>query len=271
MYKGILNRKTTKSTIISLIIVSLIYIFFFTSKFTLPNPITTKSETTKLGEKYSYSDNRSYTLLSCEYSKKNKELELVLDLENNSYDNVNGYYYAATVLGASNKVEIEEVLNEQLLAVYRIKNLKDFDEVTFMLAPKIDDIDSVTDEDTAFITLNKYNVENVDYITSKDKEDYLLIRLEKGIENYEKKIKKLQKEIDELVEQKYSLISDNRELEGNKKYLTEDEITNAQNKQQENKNMIKDIEVNIKNKNYELEELTTKYNEAKLKIENLKK
>lgn len=271
MYKKILNRKTTKNTIILLIIVSLIYLFFFTSKIIIPDPITEKSDTTKIGEKYSYSDNRSFSLLSCEYSKENKEMEIILDLENNSYDNHNGYYYAAEVLGASNNIEIEEVVNEQLLAVYKIKNLKSFDEVIFMLAPKIEQLDSITDEDTAFIILNKYNVKNVDYIGLKNKEDYLLLRLEKGIENYKKSIKDLKKEIEELEEQEITLISDNEELESNKKYLTEDEIIDAEYKQYENENLIKDIELDIQNKNYDLEELIIKYNDAQLKIKNLQK
>lgn len=271
MNKIIQNKKTTKSTIILIVIVSLIYLFFFTSKFTLPNPITNKSDTTKIGEKYSYGDNRNFTLLSCEYSKENREMEIILDLENNSYDISNEYYYAATVLGASNNIEIEEILNEQLLAVYKIKKLKNFDEVTFMLAPKSKDINSVTDEDTAFIILNKHNVSKVDNIFFKNKEDYLLIRLEKGIENYKNRISKLKNKITKLENQKNNVILENEELENNKKYLTEDEIVSAKNKQLDNQNLIKEIETNIKNNHYELEELTKKYNEAQIKIKNLKK
>ena len=102
---------------------------------------------TALGVEEEYTENRSVTLVSAEYSKDQEIMEIVLNLKNNNYDNVDTYYYALTAMNEkSSKIKIKEIFNEDLFTVIRLEGVKkNYREIEFMLAPKVGDINEIND------------------------------------------------------------------------------------------------------------------------------
>ena len=64
-----LKREKARTPIYIVIGVLIIYAFLFTSKLTIPQPITSEKDVTALGVEEEYTENRSVTLVSAEYSK----------------------------------------------------------------------------------------------------------------------------------------------------------------------------------------------------------
>lgn len=269
--KKILSRKSINTTIIVFICIILIYIFFFTSKWLLPANITSESSTPQIGKEIQFGNDREYNLISVAYSKEDQEMEIVMSLTNNSYDNVNEYYTAVNVLGGSSKkVEIKEIMNQSLLTVFRIENLKSFDEITFMLAPKIADINEVKDEDTAFIALNKYNITEVSHIKDKSKEEYMTDRLEMMIADFKSKIETEENKLDELNNKVKSLEKENEDYSKNEKFLTSEEQTEARIKIETNKQNIETTKTEIANQQKIINQLKVELEESENRLEALK-
>ena len=60
------EKKKARTLIYIVIGVLIIYAFFFTSKLTIPQPITSEKDVTALGVEEEYTENRSVTLVSAE-------------------------------------------------------------------------------------------------------------------------------------------------------------------------------------------------------------
>jgi hypothetical protein len=235
------NARTTRIFLLVLIIG---YLFFFTSNATIPDKITSKEDTTKVGSVDEYMDGRTCELLSATYDKDQQTMEVIVHLTNSTYDGVDSYYIAETLNNGSNtNLVTNEVLDDPLMTVIRISNLKPhYREMKLMIAPKLASISKIKDSQTAFITLNKYNVKNAPIDLTKTKQDYLIERLQTVLDSYQKKFNSLMKEDNNLEEKIENATKQNEQLEKNKLYMSSKEIDDANNTISENEQTIKQLQ-----------------------------
>lgn len=235
------NARTTRIFLLVLIIG---YLFFFTSNMTIPDKITSKEETTKINEVNEYMDGRSCQLLSATYDREQETMEVIVHLTNNTYDGVDSYYIAEKLNNGSTKnLVTREVLDDPLMTVIRISNLKPhYREMQLMIAPKLTSIDKVKDSQTAFITLNKYNVTQGSIDLNKTKQDYLAERLQTVLDSYQKEFNDLTRKDNDLEQQIENAKKQNEDLEKNKLYMSSKEIDNANSQIADNEQTIKDLQ-----------------------------
>lgn len=235
------NARTTRVFLLVLIIG---YLFFFTSNMTIPDKITSKEETTKINEVNEYMDGRSCQLLSATYDREQETMEVIVHLTNNTYDGIDSYYIAEKLNNGSTKnLVTREVLDDPLMTVIRISNLKPhYREMQLMIAPKLTSIDKVKDSQTAFITLNKYNVTQGSIDLNKTKQDYLAERLQTVLDSYQKEFNDLTRKDNDLEQQIENAKKQNEDLEKNKLYMSSKEIDNANNQIADNEQTINDLQ-----------------------------
>ena len=235
------NARTTRIFLLVLIIG---YLFFFTSNMTIPDKITSKEDTTKLNEVNEYMDGRSCQLLSATYDRDQETMEVIVHLTNNTYDGIDSYYIAEKLNNGSTKnLVTREVLDDPLMTVIRISNLKPhYREMQLMIAPKLTPIDKVKDSQTAFITLNKYNVTQGSINLNKTKQDYLAERLQTVLDSYQKEFNDLTRKDNDLEQQIENAKKQNEDLEKNKLYMSSKEIDNANNQIADNEQTINDLQ-----------------------------
>lgn len=262
------ERKKSRMPIYMSIVVLIIYAFFFTSKLTIPQPISSKEQVTELGYAEEFAENRTVTLVSAEYSKEQKILELVLNFKNKNYDNVNDYFYSLTSTNADPAdIKIDEIFNEDLFTVIRLSNVKkNYREIEFLLAPRIGEISDVTDDMTASIILNKYNVTLVDRIdTSKSREDYLKERLARLVDQLEKNLKRQEKKLEKLNDQKTAFKVEINNSQKEQKYMTAEEIAESNTRNEENQERILQVEEDIRKQESKIAKTKKEIEDAKAK------
>lgn len=261
------NQKSKRYIVIA-IVIFVIYVFFFTSKLIIPDPITDKNLVTKFGKETDFAENRTYTLISAQYSEEQKMMEVVLSLNNKNYDKIDDYFYAITSTGANTKkITINEIYNEELFTVIRLENVpKKYGEINLMFAPKTTSLEDVTDEQTGSIIINKYNISNVDNIDlNKTKSGYLKERLDGMITSLENRLDKQQNRLDELKTKAAALQEDIDSFESDKKYMTNDEINNKQEIVLQNQTDIKEINAEISKQESKIKATKVKIKDAKTK------
>lgn len=211
-----------KRNIFIILSITLIYAALFTSKLWLFPPL---EKATKVGEHTSYYLDREVSLVAATYDSDKEKMEVVLNLENNSLDNIDEYYYAYTVQGQkASKVKLKEVYNEKLFTVIEFDNLKNgYRELKLLIAPKIVKIDKVTDSMTATIVLNKNNVKQKSLKNKKTKKDFLKLKLESNITNQKVLVKKSEKDIAKIEEEIKAIDKTKSNYDKDKKYLSDDE------------------------------------------------
>lgn len=262
------EKKKARTPIYIVIGVLIIYAFFFTSKLTIPQPITSEKDVTALGVEEEYTENRSVTLVSAEYSKDQEIMEIVLNLKNNNYDNVDTYYYALTVMNEkSSKIKIKEIFNEDLFTVIRLEGVKkNYREIEFMLAPKVGDINEISDEMTATVILNKYNVDTVNRInTSKTKTDYLQERLVGMVDQLKDRLERQEDKLQQLKTKKSSLEKEITDSEKEQKYMTAEEVQEMTERNQSNQDTILETDELIKKQQKKIEKTQREIKDAKEK------
>lgn len=234
--RGKYKNVTYKQKVVGIFIcVLLTYGFFFTSKLTLGYDIASKNLTTKIGVEEVFGYNKKYQLLFANYSKEDKKLELGLSISSSSIDTTDYYFYYkkdGKLMGDEN---VKKKFSKQELYIYEIENLSSFDEIEIFLAGNDKKVEEVTDEDTAFIKINKYNLKKEEHIAVKSDEDYLKIRLniiKKSLLSDKKSIEEKIKAIDVKLK---NIKEAEMEFEKNKSLLTVDEKIREENKQMENK------------------------------------
>lgn len=262
------KKKKARTPIYIVIGVLIIYAFFFTSKLTIPQPITSEKDVTALGVEEEYTENRSVTLVSAEYSKDQEIMEIVLNLKNNNYDNVDMYYYALTAMNEkSSKIKIKEIFNEDLFTVIRLEGVKkNYREIEFMLAPKVGDINEISDEMTATVILNKYNVDTVNRInTSKTKTDYLQERLVGMVDQLKDRLERQEDKLQQLKTKKSSLEKEITDSEKEQKYMTAEEVQEMTERNQSNQDTILETDELIKKQQKKIEKTQREIKDAKEK------
>lgn len=223
LYRG---KDPNRKLIIWAIVVGAIYLFFFTSRLILSEPISSAVETTEIGKNVQYGEQRAFRLLEAVYSPADECMEIVLELSNGAYDNVNEYYYAAEIInGNSSDLDIQEVYNEDLLTVLRVFNVPErYKELALYLAPRTVAQRDVTDEMTGTVILNERNVISGKIEFNKTESAYLEERLSVIIKAQEKELKQAEKEKSKIKTQISVVENARAELEKNRAYMTDSEI-----------------------------------------------
>lgn len=251
-------------------IVALIYICFFTSKLWIPPELTSKENVTSLGKEIQYcSEERTYKVVSATYDEGQQEFEIVMQLGNRSYDGISDYYYDFDLMGATKRhTVIKEILNDSLVTVVRIYNIKDFREMSFYIAPKLsDDISDITDEQTAFLTFNKYNITYGSIDDNKTADEYLKDRVQAIYEDYLKDEEKEKAKINKLTAEVDAIKEDSIKLAESMEYMTIEEQIYAEQQLDSNDGKVAELQKQIETEKGKLERLQQKIKNAKQKIE----
>lgn len=268
LYKYDKHKKLILGTIVAMLI---ILIFFFSSNLLLPAKLVKPGEVTKIGTEYEFDYLRNFTVYEMSYSKSQQMIEVVMEFANENYDGIDDYYYALSLSGANSKgVRIDESVHDSLITVIRIYGVTSFDEAQLLFAPKYGRLEDATDAQTGIITMNKYNLRQVDKIDSdKSKVAYLIQRIDIIIEKLEKKVNKERDKLKALKAQIENLKNENIELEENKAYLTSDELATVDEKILKNKETINTTNEAIRQKKRKIEELQKELYETKSKKDEL--
>ena len=263
------KQKKRKSKYYLIGAVVIIYCFFFLSSLILPAQRTDKADTTPVGEPVPFAENRTVTLVDAKYSKEQELMEIVLHFTNQNYDNVNEYYYALTLAGASTKgMKVEEIYNEDLFTVLRVKDVPPkYTEMTILFAPKVVDETDITDEITGTVTLNKFNVTSATIELNKARTAYLAERMNLVIANYEKQLSRQKNKLEELQQMEAAIISENEEFEKNKKYMTDQEISEKELVIIEKQDTLVEVREDIATQKAKIQNTQDKIDESKKKLE----
>jgi hypothetical protein len=243
------------------------YSFFFSSKLLYAAPITPKEEVTVPGRIVEYQPGRSYALISSEYSEKERRMELLLEISNSASDGVNEYYLSADLIGGNVRgLDIKEIYSTPIITVIRIGNLKPFEEMYFLFAPKTKKIEEVSEAETAVLTLNKYNIKYVDTIKDKTENEYQIDRLSSVILKYESQKTALEKRAESLAENKANLLAENAALASELSLLLPEERLRAEQKITSNNEAIAGFEEEIAERNESANRISAEIAEAEKRM-----
>lgn len=261
----------SKKYITVLIVISLIFVAFFTSKLYLPPKVS--EEESSINKKIEFSNDREVTVLSAVYDKEAKQVELMFVFNNGAGDGVNDYYYAIDGMGypgfSSSKIEIKEILDDPLCTVVVLDNVRFFKELDFYLAPKLSsDIGKIKDEDTATLVFTKNNL-TTGRIYNNSREEYITDRLDISINTLEKKIAYHEKKIDSYNKKIINLQKENDNLKESLKMITGEEYNTAVDNISTNKSNISDYEESIIKCNIYIEDYQAQIEQLKENKENL--
>ena len=243
------------------------------SRLYLPNKLTSEGGVSRLYEKILFSENRSAEIQSLIYDKEQGIIEIMMLVNNKNSDGIDDYYYATSGVGnvffKNRKVEIEEVINNTLCLVIRLHHVKGFDEIEFLMAPKITALSETKDSDTLSVIINKYNLTEGIIDTKKTEKDYLIDRLAFSIQNIQNEISEKESKAEELSGTKAALENENVEIEKSKTYLTGSEIEEADGKISDNLSAIESIDTELSKIQEELLKLEKNLEEARITQEKI--
>jgi len=235
---GLTRSRGKLTAIVVVIVLVCAFGFFFSSKLWMPTSVSITGDVARSGEEMEYADGRKATFISATFSPDQKLIEIILQLENTTLDGVDAYYYAAKISGGNEEYpEVKEVFADPLMMVLRIETTK-FDEIELYFAPKTAAMEDISDSETGTLVLNKHNVTEGKIDNNKTKNEYLKERIDIVIASYESKLARQNKQIAELVKEISELTKQNAELKDREKYLTPDEVSEAEILITENINLI---------------------------------
>lgn len=218
-----IKKKNGKFLKMFLLIFIVGYTFFFTSNFLLP-VATPKITATPIGKAQEV-NHRSVTVVSWDYSKEDDEMEIILEISNNSLDGINRYRFSA-VEKTKGRIDCQMVLQRNDFVVLHLTDVPGrFSEISLrMLIPAGND----TEESEMRFYTHKDAVTYVNDIKTRDEESYRLLAIDKKIENSKQLIEQYENDI--KTERKKITEADKRiaEIDKNIKYLAGDDLENAQ-------------------------------------------
>lgn len=211
-----INNKSNKSLILCIIIFFCGYGFFFSTSLIFP-PAFQGLEITKIGVPKEQND-RTVTLDSWTYSKEEKAMEVMIEIDNDSLDGNDKYKWSA--LDKEGKLKTKVVYETPKFVVLKISGLRwRWTEIRV-------DMDSI-DDDESFIKIKFYTnskkVKKVAKIEDKGILEYKKVAMESKVTNIEKHLKKKEKELDKT-NKKLSLVTNRiKDLENQNVKMTEKE------------------------------------------------
>ncbi len=242
------------------------YLFFFTSNMIFPNH--TKYMFTPPGQVANFSSTRTVTLERWNYSPAQKIMELIVTMENNDFDSNNEYQSSCVinVKGKEYQAVMTPIINEENYYVMQIKNVpNNFSQATLQIKIKNDDTSK-----TVKLYTNQDEIKLVDNITAKTKNEYVKEQTQDNMKQYKAVIVELQNKNDEILIQISNIKTANQKLEDDKKYQTENEIAETNQKINRNNSEMKKLQENIKANEGLIAEHQLKLDKAKEKINSFK-
>lgn len=205
---------------IFLVIFILGYAFFFLSPYIMPKTYE-GVRVTDIGEVINAND-RKITLDDWTYSKSQKAMEIVLEVENYSIDGIEEYRYE--VRDRHKGYKTREVLNENGLVVIRAYKLpKDWTEIVLRVGISPEDQEKNPEFGTIKLYTNDLSVRNIEKIEDKTREGYLKDSYTLRITKYTDRIREIDQEIEEDVSQKAEADVKIAELQESMSLQTENE------------------------------------------------
>ncbi len=242
------------------------YLFFFTSNMIFPNH--TKYMFTPPGQVANFSSTRTVTLERWNYSPTQKIMELIVTMENNDFDSNNEYQSSCVinVKGKEYQAVMTPIINEENYYVMQIKNVpNNFSQATLQIKIKNDDTSK-----TVRLYTNQDEIKLVDNITAKTKNEYVKEQTQDNMKQYKAVIVELQNKNDEILIQISNIKTANQKLEDDKKYQTENEIAETNQKINRNNSEMKKLQETIKANEGLITEHQLKLDKAKEKINSFK-
>lgn len=171
------------------------YIIFFTSSIWLPKPYE-GVEVTPIGAEVTFSD-RTVTIDSCRYSQKQKEMEIIVHVDNDSLDGINTYKWQVAAPGK--QLKTEAVINDKDIVVLIVKNIpRRWTELSISANLEKEDYDKKSQFEPIKVYVNDKSVDSISNIKKHSKKEYIEIAATSKINSYKKEIAKIEKDENEL-------------------------------------------------------------------------
>ncbi len=268
-FESTVKKHTLKFVLLGVLAV---YLFFFISNFLIPH--TVSSGYTVLGEKYTYAADRSVTVYDAVYDKDEDLFEIILQLSNQTYDNVNDYYFFLVPEGRRTytNVTVDIVIHDSMVTVLHVPDLKNFDEASLVFAPKLsDNLDEIPDDVVGTLVFNRNNITYDTIDQGKQRSEYILFRLQANIDAKRKEVESAEEKLIELKNKKEALFAENMDLQENMELYTSAEQEAAMAQIERNGSLILEVDEAILLQEEEIDRLEEEYEEICSLLQNQKK
>lgn len=206
------------------------YVFMFTSRYWMVGSYK-DIDVTKMGTTIT-ANNRDVTLMSWKYAKKQKIMEVIIGIDNTSYDGVDQYQWTA-IDKISGSLHVKPVIQDRDFVVLQITDLPSrVSVISLRMDSDLEKSDSAEEE---WSTIRLYgdptrNIEQVDQIQAKTETDYKIDRLDTEIAKYNQTIDDITDENAELTEKIDSIQKTIDDAKADQKYQTQSEIEKSDQK-----------------------------------------
>lgn len=258
-YESTVKKHTMKFVLLGVLTV---YLLFFVSNFVIPHPVS--SAYTVMGETYSYAADRSVTVYEAIYDKDAQLFEVTMELSNNSYDNVNDYYFFLVPEGryTYTNVTVETVMHDSMVTVLRVPNLRRFDEASLVFAPKLsEDLNEIPDDAVGTLVFNRNNISYDTIDQERSRSEYITFRLQANVEVKQEEVKAAETKLSELENKRAALEKEIQDLQENMDLYTSSEQESILNKIEGNGEVILEVDEEIEKQKKEVQYLKAEYEE----------
>ena len=232
------------------------YGIFFTSKLWLKAPYE-GVPVTPIGKSVTEED-RIVTIDSWKYSKSQKEMEIIVEVENLSIDGIDSYKW--TVKTAQSNLDTKVLVESKDLVVLKVTDVpRNWTEAALTMELKPGDKSKSSDFSMLKMYTNQKHTENVAHIREKTVTGYRKEQIREKIENYEKQLKTLRASKRNI--EKEMLLADKKTKE-----LTEDMAYQTGSEQEKTGEQISTIAAEKDTLADRLEEKKAEVRETKEKI-----
>lgn len=237
------RKKPGPSLYFFFVIVILIgYAFFFSASAFIP--LSMDEEESPFDQEIAFGEEgkRTVTLYDWKYCEESKLMEVKLRFFNGEFDGTDDYVYDVTLQrGSKENIKVREVLNEQLLTVLQIGPIgKGFRHITLYFAPKYER--AITRKDMGSISILEADMDKVDRIEKRSREEYLIDRLDLIIRRYEERNAAIEQEIAQNDTTIQNIKRANEKIDEDKTFQTADEIDLSNEEKRENEARISELE-----------------------------
>lgn len=196
------------------------YMLFFTSSLWLPKPYQ-GVEVVPIGSEVVFGD-RTITIDSCRYSSKQRIMEIICHVDNTSLDGIDTYTWQVSAPGKL--LDTEVVVDTKEIVVLHVNKVpRRWTELSITASLKDKDRKKDTTFEPIKVYINDKSAEAVSSIKKHTTKEYLEISANSKIESYEKEIRKIEKNEQELKDKIHTAEQQIADLTDAMQYQTEEE------------------------------------------------
>ncbi len=211
------------------------YVFFFSSSYWYPGG-NGKVTPSRIGVAYS-KDEHAFTLLSWEYSEKQRLMELQIDVKDQSLDG-NADYEISALDRKKGRMRVDEVVKKDDYIVIRLHPEARWSEIAVHIGVP-------GSSDTMKFYANKKSVSKVDEIADRSEKELYLAKYQKNIAQCESQISDLEQEKEQCQDQIQKYENRKIELNASKEYQTTEEIRDTDELITKTEGQISDLKTQI--------------------------